>query len=148
MLLKIAPDLVEDELDDIASACSEGAVDGIVVSNTTLGREGLSSALKAQAGGLSGRPLLALSTLQLARMHVRTEGRIPLVGVGGIGDWGSARLKVEAGASLLQLYTALVYRGPALVAEILDGLADCGQSLAGMRGSRAAAIVHHGSSGR
>ena len=151
MLLKIAPDLRDDELDDIAEACGGGRVDGIIVSNTTLGREGLTSPLKAEQGGLSGKPLLALSTRQLAKVFVRTKGAIPLVGVGGIHDAGSALAKLRAGASLLQVYSALVFKGPGLVSEILEGLS-CAlardkQTLASIRGRDAEAIAHHGLSG-
>jgi dihydroorotate dehydrogenase len=151
MLLKIAPDLREDELEDIAAACAGGAVDGIIVSNTTLSREGLASAQAKEQGGLSGKPLLALSTQQLARMFVLTEGRIALVGAGGIHDSASAIAKIRAGASLIQLYSALVYKGPALVQEILQGLsaefARAGGSLSALCGRDAAMIAHHGSSG-
>ncbi len=122
MLLKIAPDLGEEELQDIAAACGNGAVDGIIVSNTTLSRDGLQSALGGEAGGLSGAPLFQLSTRVLATLYRLTGGLIPLVGVGGIGSAAQAWAKIEAGASLIQLYSALVYRGPSLVAEILDGL--------------------------
>jgi dihydroorotate dehydrogenase len=138
MLLKIAPDLDDGELRDIASACADGAVDGIVVSNTTLSRQGLRSPLGREGGGLSGRPLAALATRQIAKLHVMTEGRITLVGVGGIHDAASALARIRAGASLLQLYTALVFDGPGLVAEILGGLRDhlaaSGQSLQSLRG--------------
>jgi dihydroorotate dehydrogenase len=148
MLLKIAPDLREDELEDIARACGGGAVDGIIVSNTTLSREGLRSAFRNEAGGLSGRPLLALSTLQLAKLFGLTRGAIPLIGAGGVHDVASARLKIAAGAHLVQLYSALVYKGPGLVTEILDGLGRDGLTLAGLRGSLASDIVHQGLKGR
>lgn len=150
MLLKIAPDLRDDELEDIAAACGGGAVDGIIVSNTTLSRDGLRSPQAGQQGGLSGLPLLALSTRQLARMFVLTEGRIPLVGVGGVHDGPSALLKIRAGASLVQLYSALVYQGPALVTSILSHLAaDVARSgsLESQRGRDAGALAHQGSSG-
>jgi dihydroorotate dehydrogenase len=152
MLLKIAPDLSDDELDDIAEACGGGAVDGIIVSNTTLGRDGLSSPLKREQGGLSGKPLLGLSTLQLAKVFVRTKGAIPLVGAGGIHDASSAMLKLRAGATLLQLYSALVYRGPGLVTEILGGLssrlAQTQETLASIRGKDAEMLCYQGLSGR
>ena len=152
MLLKIAPDLREDELEDIAATCSGGAVDGIIVSNTTLSRDGLHSGHAKEQGGLSGLPLLALSTRQLARMFVLTEGKIPLVGAGGVHDGASALMKIRAGASLVQLYSALVYQGPGLVTDILNHLAaeaaHHGGSLASLRGRDAAALAHQGSSGR
>ncbi len=122
MLLKIAPDLVEEELEDIASVCLSLEVDGIIVSNTTISRPPLKSALKAETGGLSGAPLFRLSTVQLARMRSMTGGRIPLVGAGGIANAEDAWQKIRAGATLLQLYSALVYQGPQLVADILTGL--------------------------
>jgi dihydroorotate dehydrogenase len=152
MLLKIAPDLGDDEIADIAGACGGGAVDGIIVSNTTLSRAGLRSPLKGEAGGLSGKPLLDLSTRQLAKMFLLTGGAIPLVGAGGVHDSASALAKIRAGASLVQLYSALVYKGPALVAEILAGigreLARGNASIASLRGRDAGAIAHHGLSGR
>ena len=150
MLLKIAPDLREDELQDIAAACSGGAVDGIIVSNTTLSREGLHSGNAKQQGGLSGVPLLALSTRQLARMFLLTGGRIPLVGAGGVHDGPSALLKIRAGASLVQLYSALVYQGPGLVTSIQRHLSEevaRGTPLASLTGRDAEALAHHGSSG-
>lgn len=149
MLLKIAPDLSDDELEDIATACGGGAVDGIIVSNTTLSREGLRSGLAQEAGGLSGKPLLDLSTQRLARLYLLTGGEIPLVGAGGVHDGASALRKIRAGASLVQLYSALVYRGPGLVTEILSGLAAAldGETLQSLRGRDAAAIAHQGGSG-
>lgn len=151
MLLKIAPDLREDELEDIAAACAGGAVDGIIVSNTTLSRDGLRSPLAKEQGGLSGKPLLQLSTRQLARIYLLTDGRIPLVGAGGVHDAASALLKIRAGATLVQLYSALVYGGPGLITAILRGMADDlrrgGTTLASLRGRDAAALAHHTGSG-
>ncbi|MCA3554654.1 quinone-dependent dihydroorotate dehydrogenase [Aestuariivirga sp.] len=150
MLLKIAPDLRGDELEDIAAACAGGAVDGIIVSNTTLSRGGLRSPHAKEQGGLSGLPLLPLSTRQLARMFLLTRGQVPLIGVGGVHDGASALMKIRAGASLVQLYSALVYQGPGLVTSILAHLsaeAARSGSLAGQRGQDAAALAHQGSSG-
>ena len=151
MLLKIAPDLGDDELEDIARCCGGGAVDGIIVSNTTLRRDGLASPARGEAGGLSGAPLFALSTRVLAKVYLLTGGRLPLIGAGGIGDAETAWIKLRAGATLLQLYSALVYAGPALVEEILTGLAArlaaSGQTLDAVRGSDAAAFAHQGLSG-
>jgi dihydroorotate dehydrogenase len=151
MLLKIAPDLREDELEDIAVACGDGAVDGIIVSNTTLSRDGLRSPLAREQGGLAGQPLLHLSTRQLARMHLLTGGRIPLIGVGGVHDAASALLKIRAGATLVQLYSALVYGGPGLITAILRGLEEevrrSGAPLDSQRGRDAAALAHHTGSG-
>jgi len=123
LLLKIAPDLGDDQLAAVVATALENEVDGLIVSNTTIARPPLNSPFAGEAGGLSGRPLLRLSTRQLASVHVQTEGRLPLVGVGGISSPEDAWQKVRAGASLVQLYSALVYRGPGLVADIVKGLA-------------------------
>jgi dihydroorotate dehydrogenase len=123
LLVKIAPDLAEADLDDMAEVFLAMRVDGVIVSNTTIARPPLRSSHKAEAGGLSGKPLFAPSTQMLARLHLRLDKRIPLIGVGGIDSVASAFAKIEAGASLLQLYSALVFKGPALIAEIVAGLA-------------------------
>jgi dihydroorotate dehydrogenase len=123
MLLKIAPDLSDEDLGDVAELTSGGAVDGVVISNTTLSRNNLHSPLKAEAGGLSGKPLFELSTEKLKLFHQMTGGKIPLIGAGGIFDLATAKAKLAAGASLLQLYSSLVYKGPGLVSEIVTGLA-------------------------
>ena len=143
MLLKIAPDLSDAELDDIIACCGEGRVNGVIISNTTLARSGLRSPHATEAGGLSGAPLFEHSTRQLAKFHQRSAGQIPLIGVGGVEDAETALAKLEAGASLIQLYSALVYQGPSLVARILKGLDDklAGRSLSAVVGSRAAAIA-------
>ncbi len=152
MLLKIAPDLREDELEDIALCCGNSAVDGIIVSNTTISRPALHSAHAAEQGGLSGAPLFALSTRQLARLYLLTGGRIPLIGAGGVGDAEQAWTKLRAGATLLQLYSALVYKGPGLIEKILEGLArklesSGASSLAAIVGGEAHALAHQGLSG-
>jgi dihydroorotate dehydrogenase len=152
MLLKIAPDLRPDELEDIAICCGKGAVDGIVVSNTTIARPALKSIHASEPGGLSGTPLFDLSTRQLAHLYVLTGGRIPLIGAGGIGDVETAWIKLRAGATLLQLYSALVYRGPRLVGEILQGLTvrldrAGASSLAAIVGADSQSLAHHGLSG-
>ncbi len=123
LLLKIAPDLGDDELADIASCCA-GQVDGVIISNTTISRPALRSRHAGETGGLSGMPLFDLSTRTLARFFLLTGGKIPLVGAGGISDTATAWAKITAGASLLQLYSALVFKGPALIAEINAGLAN------------------------
>lgn len=124
MLLKIAPDLNDDELQDVALVCEGAAIDGVIISNTTLARTGLKSIHASESGGLSGEPLFDLSTRRLAVFYSMTGGRIPLIGVGGVQDARTAFAKIQAGASLIQLYSALVYQGPALVAEICQGLSD------------------------
>ena len=124
LLVKIAPDLSEPELDDMAAIFLASGVDGVIVSNTTISRPQLRSARAAETGGLSGKPLFSLSTRMLAHLYLRVERRIPLIGVGGIDSADSAFAKIEAGASLLQLYSALVFKGPSLIAEIVSGLAE------------------------
>lgn len=124
VLLKIAPDLALDALDDIVAVARRRGIDGMIVANTTVTRPaGLKDAQVAQeAGGLSGRPLFALSTRMLAETFVRVENAFPLVGVGGIDSGAAAWAKIAAGASLIQLYTGLVYRGLGLVREIKQHL--------------------------
>ncbi|HWE18368.1 MAG TPA: quinone-dependent dihydroorotate dehydrogenase [Hyphomicrobiaceae bacterium] len=124
LVVKLAPDIAEADLEPIVSVLMRRAVDGIAVSNTTLGREGLADAtLAKEAGGLSGRPLFHRSTAVLARVYLLTGGRIPLIGIGGIDSGATAIAKVEAGATLLQLYTGLIYEGPGLLACIKQELA-------------------------
>jgi dihydroorotate dehydrogenase len=123
MLLKIAPDLGEDELRDIAACCADGGVDGVIISNTTLDRAGLRSSKANEAGGLSGKPLFEKSTRVLAQFYQLSGGKIPLVGVGGIDSADAAWTKICAGASLIQIYSGLVYYGPQLVRDITQGLA-------------------------
>jgi dihydroorotate dehydrogenase len=124
LLLKIAPDLTSAEQEDIASVALDSQIDGLVVSNTTVERPaGLVSHNAREAGGLSGSPLFASSTALLAEMYRLTQGRLPLIGVGGIASAEDAYAKIRAGACLVQLYTALVFIGPNLVSEIKKGLA-------------------------
>ncbi|WP_170426562.1 quinone-dependent dihydroorotate dehydrogenase [Ruegeria arenilitoris] len=124
IFLKIAPDLTEAELQDIADVARETGVDAVIATNTTLSRDGLRSGHKDQAGGLSGAPLFEKSTRVLARLSQLTDGRIPLIGVGGIGTAKQAYAKICAGASAVQFYTAMVYGGISLAAEIAQGLDD------------------------
>ena len=124
LFLKIAPDLTDEDARDIADVALARAVDGLIVSNTTLARpDTLTSPHRGQAGGLSGRPLFKASTRVLADMYRLTDGRLPIVGVGGVSSGGDAYAKIRAGASLVQLYTALVYEGPGLVGRIKRELA-------------------------
>ncbi len=153
MLLKVAPDLAEDDLAIVAECCSGGEVDGVILTNTTISRPALKSPHRNEAGGLSGQPLFDLSTRQLARFYLLSNGKIPLVGVGGIGSAEQAWRKITAGASLLQIYSALVYQGPALVTAILAGLARKLEargmdSIASAVGSDAAAIAYQKDDGR
>lgn len=123
LLVKVAPDLGARARADIARVALDSGLDGLIVGNTTLARDGVAGRHANEAGGLSGRPLFARSTEMLADFRRLTGGRLPLVGVGGISSAADAYAKIRAGASLVQLYTALVYRGPGLVGEIVDGLA-------------------------
>jgi dihydroorotate dehydrogenase len=123
ILLKIAPDLTSADLDDIVRVCRARKIDGMIVGNTTITRPAsLRSPHAKEGGGLSGKPLFELSTHMLAQTFQRVEGQFPIIGAGGIHDAASAIAKIEAGASLLQFYSAMVYRGPGLVAEVLKGL--------------------------
>ena len=125
LLVKLAPDLADDDVPEVVRVILAHGVDGIVVSNTTLAREGLRvAAFARETGGLSGRPLFARSTRMLARVHRLTDGKLPLIGVGGIDSAEAALAKIEAGASLVQLYTGLVFEGPGLLGRIKRGLLD------------------------
>ncbi|SMH57339.1 quinone-dependent dihydroorotate dehydrogenase [Azospirillum agricola] len=124
LLLKIAPDLTAEDKSDIAAVALESGIDGLIVSNTTIARpDDIPQPLRAEAGGLSGRPLFGPSTAVLKEMHGLTGGKLPLVGAGGIASGADAYAKIRAGASLVQFYSAMVYGGPALVHRIRDELA-------------------------
>lgn len=143
LFVKIAPDLSEAELADIAGVALELGVDGIIATNTTLARDGLASRHRAETGGLSGAPLFERSTRVLAQLYRLTEGRVPLIGVGGVASARQAYEKIRAGASAVQIYTALVYHGFSLAGEIAQGLnrilGDKGfESVEAARGSGAA----------
>ena len=124
VLLKIAPDLTLAALDDLVKVARHRGVDGIIVSNTTIRRPTSlrEATLRFESGGLSGKPLFPLSTRMLAETFLRVEGQFPLIGVGGIDSARAAFSKIEAGASLLQLYSGLVYHGPGLISKIKRGL--------------------------
>jgi len=125
ILLKIAPDLDQHALDEIADVVRTSGIEGLIVSNTTIARPVLKSPHAQETGGLSGRPLLAPSTEVLRGMRQRLGRSVTLVGVGGIAGGADAYEKIRAGASLVQLYTALVYQGPGLVARIKQELLSC-----------------------
>ncbi len=126
LLVKVAPDLDESEMNDIAEVALAAKLDGLIVSNTTVRRPpGLRSRHATETGGLSGRPLMEPSTACLAAMYRLTGGRIPLVGCGGVASGRDAYLKIRSGASLVQLYSALVFQGPGLVSRIKTELAQC-----------------------
>jgi dihydroorotate dehydrogenase len=126
LLLKIAPDLTPTDTRDIAQVALAGGVDGLIIGNTTTARPpDLRSRHAKESGGLSGRPLFARSTELLREVYRLTEGRLPLIGVGGIAGGADAYAKIRAGACLVQLYTALIYHGPGLVGRIKRDLAAC-----------------------
>ncbi|ANB16651.1 quinone-dependent dihydroorotate dehydrogenase [Dokdonella koreensis] len=123
MLLKIAPDLSEPELDAIAEVLTATAIDGVICTNTTIDRAAVAGhALAGEAGGLSGRPLRARATAVLEGMARRLGNRVPLIGVGGITEGADAVAKIAAGAALVQCYTGLIYRGPRLIGECVEAL--------------------------
>lgn len=122
VFLKIAPDLTADELAEIAQVAMAAGVAGIIATNTTLSREGLKSANSGQTGGLSGQPLFEKSTRVLASLSALTQGKLPLIGVGGVSDAEQAYAKICAGASAVQLYTGLAFKGLSLGATIARGL--------------------------
>ncbi|HET9652002.1 MAG TPA: quinone-dependent dihydroorotate dehydrogenase [Usitatibacter sp.] len=118
LLVKVAPDLDDGQVEVIAELAMKHSLDGLIATNTTVSRDAVAGHRHAlQTGGLSGRPLYALSTRVLGKLAKALAGRVPLVGVGGILSGADARGKIEAGASLVQLYTGFIYRGPALVGE-------------------------------
>ncbi|XAR64574.1 Dihydroorotate dehydrogenase (quinone), partial [Bertholletia excelsa] len=127
LLVKIAPDLSKQDLEDIAAVALALRVDGLIISNTTISRPDPVSKypVAQEAGGLSGKPLFALSTNILREMYVLTKGKIPLIGCGGVSSGEDAYKKIRAGATLVQLYTAFAYGGPALIPEIKAELARC-----------------------
>lgn len=122
VFLKIAPDLSPDDLADVAEVALASGISGIIATNTTLSRDGLQSAHRSEAGGLSGAPLFEKSTRVLAQLSQLTEGRLPLVGVGGISTPEQAWEKIRAGASAVQVYSAMVYEGLSLVPRLARGL--------------------------
>lgn len=126
LLLKLAPDLSDSEKQDIASVILEekSKVDGLILCNTTITRNNLSSPLKSETGGLSGAPLTDMSTAMISDMYKRTRGTIPIIGVGGIFSGADAYNKIKAGASLLQIYTSFIFMGPPVIGKIKRELND------------------------
>lgn len=143
ILVKLAPDLHDYDLPAIAETLLAHAVDGAILTNTTIARDRVAgSGYRGEAGGLSGRPLFQRSTRMLAKIYMLTGGRLPLIGVGGIDSGEAALAKIQAGASLLQLYTGLIYEGPGLIAGIKRALIaqmlkEGADGLAGLRGRHA-----------
>ena len=122
LLVKLAPDLDDAGLDDALGVLLDRGVDGVVATNTTLSRAGLRSAGATAAGGLSGRPLTVRANALVAAISERTDGKLPIIGVGGIFTADDARARLDAGATLVQLYTSLVYEGPGVVQRIVRAL--------------------------
>lgn len=123
VFLKVAPDLALEDLADIAELAADHPLDGLVVSNTTLSREGLAAHRHVdEAGGLSGRPLFERSTIVLAKLRQMVGPDMTIIGVGGVDSADTALAKIRAGADLVQLYTGFIYQGPGLIRSILDGL--------------------------
>ncbi|TAN48218.1 MAG: quinone-dependent dihydroorotate dehydrogenase [Rhodospirillales bacterium] len=119
LLVKVAPDLMAEDRKDIAEVAMANGIDGLIVSNTTIARQqGLRSKFATEAGGLSGQPLFKPSTEVLADFYRLTQGKMPLVGVGGIASGADAYAKIRAGASLVQVYSAMIYRGPGIAERI------------------------------
>jgi dihydroorotate dehydrogenase len=126
LLLKIAPDLTDQDLADIAEVALEGKLAGIIATNTTIDRPlGLDARYASEAGGLSGRPLFEPSTKVLRELYRLTQGKLPLIGVGGVSSGADAYAKIRAGASLVQLYSALVFEGPYLAFRLKEELLQC-----------------------
>jgi dihydroorotate dehydrogenase len=122
ILVKLSPDLSQQELDDAIEAILRAKMDGIIVTNTTLGREGVRSSQRGESGGLSGAPLRARSEAVLYQTVKKVNGAVPIVSVGGIMNPDDAKKRLDMGATLIQIYTGLIYRGPGLVQEILRAL--------------------------
>ena len=123
LAVKIAPDLQDEDIEYIAEQLVEHRIDGVIATNTTIGRAGIESlSLANEAGGLSGKPLKALSNYTLARLCQALNGRVPVMGVGGIMDGPSAADKISAGAGLVQIYTGFIYQGPALIKEAVQAI--------------------------
>jgi dihydroorotate dehydrogenase len=118
LLVKIAPDLSESEIDDVLTAIARAGLDGIIATNTTIGRDGIPTRYHDLKGGLSGAPLRDRATAVIRYISNQTKGKLPIVGVGGIGNARDAIEKLAAGATLLQVYTGLIYTGPSLVQQI------------------------------
>ena len=126
VLIKLAPDLSLNEIEDAVGVMHDSGMDGVIATNTTVERDGLQSALACEMGGLSGTPLRERSTAIIRHIHRITQGQLPIVGVGGISGANDAREKLDAGATLVQIYTGLVYRGPGVVRDILRELMQAG----------------------
>jgi dihydroorotate dehydrogenase len=149
ILVKVAPDLLPDALAAVIEACVDHQVQGLIVGNTTISRpSGLRSAYARELGGLSGRPLWPLSTAMLAHASLLAKGRLVLIGTGGIFSGTDVFTKIQAGASLVQIYTSFVYHGPALIprlkSELLTAMRAAGLNcLTDAIGTRARELAEH-----
>jgi dihydroorotate dehydrogenase len=123
MLVKLSPDLTDHQLAVVVDAIRDSGLDGVIATNTTVSRQGIHNRLAGEEGGLSGAGLASRSTEVIRAIHGHTRGSLPIIGVGGVMGPDDARAKVEAGATLVQIYTGLVYEGPGLVRRIVTGLA-------------------------
>jgi dihydroorotate dehydrogenase len=123
LLVKLSPDLAEEELIESLEVITSIGIDGVIATNTTISREGLKTSLAEEIGGLSGAPLTAQSTKVIRKISALTKGKLPIVAVGGIMTVENAKQKLDAGASIVQIYTGLIYNGPGFVKELLVGLA-------------------------
>jgi dihydroorotate dehydrogenase len=145
MLVKIAPDLDDAQIDAIATVLVEQSVDGVIATNTTVSREAVKGLRHAdEAGGLSGAPVREPSNRVIRALRERLPSRFPIVGVGGVMSGEDARAKLDAGADVVQLYTGLVYRGPALVGECARALQTRAASRADAPAGRAKAAARAG----
>ncbi|TDF95876.1 quinone-dependent dihydroorotate dehydrogenase [Paenibacillus piri] len=124
VLVKIAPDLSDEEIHYMVQTIARSGVSGIIASNTTISREGLSHPHKGEAGGLSGRPLTERSTRLIRQIYAATEGKLPIIGSGGIFTARDAYDKICAGASLVEIYTSLIYEGPGIIRRLNEGIAE------------------------
>lgn len=122
LLVKLSPDLTDQELDDALEVILGNKIDGVIATNTTISREGLKSTLAREAGGLSGHPLFERSRAMVEKIYTRTGGKLPVIGVGGISTATGVQRMMDAGAILVQLYTGLLYEGPGIVKQILQDL--------------------------
>jgi dihydroorotate dehydrogenase len=122
VLVKLAPDLADSELEEAIEIIYDAGMDGVIIANTTTAREGLRSLAKREAGGLSGSPLFRRSSDMIRKTHSMSDGRLPIIGVGGVFGPQEAKEKLNAGADLIQVFTGLIYRGPGLIREILTAL--------------------------
>jgi dihydroorotate dehydrogenase len=120
ILVKLAPDLSDEQLDNALDIILANHMDGVIAANTTIERAGISSPLAHEQGGLSGRPLLQKSLTMVGKISSRTQGKLPIIGVGGIEDAAGVQSMLDAGATLVQIYTALIYEGPGLVKQIMQ----------------------------